>query len=1065
MNEELKIIISAEIDKLKSELQKGQKEVNKFTKSSGSSLGKFTKTMKKVGSAVAAGLKVAIGAISAAMTALVALGASTKQYREEQARLNAAFKAAGSSAAQASKSYNNLFRFLGDSGKASEAAAHLAKLTTSEQSLAEWTTACQGIYATFGESLPIEGLTEAANETARVGTVTGTLADALNWAGINEDAFNESLAKCTSLSERETLIRKTLNGVYGEAAQIYEENNKGIIKQNEANARLQATLGKLGAVVTPLVTSLTEFANVILEAITPAIEALMPIITSFVDKLALGVQYIAAFFGAFSNKGANEVAGGIEAAANGTGALASGFQQATEAAKALKKQTAGFDELNVMQSEQSTSGASGAAGLSNLGSVTIDTSGFNTEMDTVNGKMDALHNKVKDIFDRVRASFETFKSGILALVPIWDGFVAGLDITEIVGRIVFAFEEGKSKIFEFASGLDFSKYIPTLTAFAESIGNLANTIATNVLDIVGTVTSDIFDAVAPVAQTFINNTLPTLIDMLSGFYDICSTIVEEIAKIVLKAWNTISPIFNVVGGIIVDIQNILNEFWNKHGEPIVREIQKSIQTVGGVLSNFWDKFVHPIVTNIIKAVEKLWKNHLKPVVEKTMDIVAKVIQVISALWNNVLAPLVNWMVNTFLPPVVRVWNTIVDVVSDVIADVIDWLGICLDGLDGVLDFLLGIFTGDWKLAWDGIKRYFENCWDSMRQGVKIVLDVIAGIIKIAWESIKGTCENLWNAIKGVIELVWSAIGNVIKNAVDSISTGIKTAWNAIKDFFQTIWNGIKSIFETVMNAISTFLQNAWNGIKNVVETVWSAISSTISTVFNGIKTVISNVMNVIATIISTVLSTIKTLWNGMCTAVSGAMSGLATTLSNIVTNIRNAFTNGFNAVKTSVINIFNNIKTSVSGIMTGLQNCIKTPINAIIGFINGLTSGVAKGINGMIKALNSLSFEVPDWVPGIGGGTFGFDLSTISIPQIPKLATGGIVTESILANIGEAGREAVLPLDNNTEWMDTLVEKIAARNGAPSKIVLQVGEKELGWAVIDSINQITKQTGGLQLAL
>lgn len=1062
MNEELKIIISAEIDKLKSELQKGQKEVNKFTKGSGNALGKFTKTMKKVGSAVAAGLKVAIGAISAAMTALVALGASTKQYREEQARLNAAFKAAGSSAAQASKSYNNLFRFLGDSGKASEAAAHLAKLTTSEQSLAEWTTACQGIYATFGESLPIEGLTEAANETARVGTVTGTLADALNWAGINEDAFNESLAKCTSLSERETLIRKTLNGVYGEAAQIYEENNKGIIKQNEANARLQATLGKLGAVVTPLVTSLTEFANVILEAITPAIEALMPIITSFVDKLALGVQYIAAFFGAFSNKGANEVAGGIEAAANGTGALASGFKQATEAAKALKKQTAGFDELNVMQSEQSTSGA---AGLSNLGSITIDTSGFNTEMDTVNGKMDALHNKVKDIFDRVRASFEAFKSGILALVPIWDGFVAGLDITEIVGRIVFAFEEGKSKISEFASGLDFSKYIPTLTAFAESAGNYANTITTNVLDIVGTVTSDIFDAVAPIAQTFINDTLPTFIDMLGGFYDICSTVVDELSKLILQAWDTVSPVLTLASKIVVDLQNILNEFWKKHGEPIVSAIQEGIESLGKVLSNYWSKVVNPIFTKLVNVVEKLWKQHLKPVVEKIMDIIGKLVETVMAFWNNVLAPVVNWIINTFAPPIVKVWETILDVVGDVVGGIIDFVGGLLDALGGVLDFLLGVFTGDWKKAWEGIKSFVSGIWDAICSIVKAAVDLVVGIVDVAWTGLKGLFEVVWNAIKSIVTTVWNAIKDTVTTVVDVICNFIRNAWTGIKDFFQTIWNGIKSIFETVMNAISTFLQNAWNGIKNVVETVWNAISSTISTVFNGIKTVISNVMNVIATIISTVLSTIKTLWNGMCTAVSGAMSGLATTLSNIVTNIRNAFTNGFNAVKTSVINIFNNIKTSVSGIMTGLQNCIKTPINAIIGFINGLTSGVAKGINGMIKALNSLSFEVPDWVPGIGGGTFGFDLSTISIPQIPKLATGGIVTESILANIGEAGKEAVLPLEHNTEWMDTLVEKIAARNGAPSKIVLQVGEKELGWAVIDSINQITKQTGGLQLAL
>ena len=95
--------------------------------------------------------------------------------------------------------------------------------------MSEWTTICEGVYATFGDSLPIEGLTEAANETAKTGTVTGSLADALNWAGISEDEFNEKLAACNNEAEREALIRSTLTGVYDEAAAGYEKNAAGIL--------------------------------------------------------------------------------------------------------------------------------------------------------------------------------------------------------------------------------------------------------------------------------------------------------------------------------------------------------------------------------------------------------------------------------------------------------------------------------------------------------------------------------------------------------------------------------------------------------------------------------------------------------------------------------------------------------------------------------------------------------------------------------------------------------------------------------------------------------------------
>ena len=123
-------------------------------------------------------MAVAGAAVAGAAAALLALSASTMEYRTAQAKLNAAFETAGSSAEQAKTTYNDLYRVLGDGDVAVEAANHLAKLTTNQQDLSEWTNICQGVYATFGDSLPIEGLAEAANETAKTGALTGSLADA-----------------------------------------------------------------------------------------------------------------------------------------------------------------------------------------------------------------------------------------------------------------------------------------------------------------------------------------------------------------------------------------------------------------------------------------------------------------------------------------------------------------------------------------------------------------------------------------------------------------------------------------------------------------------------------------------------------------------------------------------------------------------------------------------------------------------------------------------------------------------------------------------------------------------
>lgn len=290
MNEELKIIITAEIDKLKKELKNGQEEVKKFGNKSKTSFKDFNDAVQKAGDVAKKGMAIAAASIAGAATALLALSSSTKEYRINQAKLNSAFEAAGSSAGTAKGVYEGLFRVLGDDDVAVEAANHLAKLTTNQQDLSQWTNICQGIYATFGDSLPIEGLTEAANETARVAKVTGPLADALNWAGVSEDEFNAKLEKCNSTAEREALIRETLTGLYDEAAGNYEKNAESILAQNEAQAKLNENMAKIGETMAPINAALSQFAADILAKLAPHIEAFInehgPAIQETLTKVA-----------------------------------------------------------------------------------------------------------------------------------------------------------------------------------------------------------------------------------------------------------------------------------------------------------------------------------------------------------------------------------------------------------------------------------------------------------------------------------------------------------------------------------------------------------------------------------------------------------------------------------------------------------------------------------------------------------------------------------------------------------------------------------------------------------
>ena len=295
MTEELRVVISAEISELQSECKKASKSIEDVAKEAEEAKKSFKDGLGKASDAVTSSVKKMAAGIAVGVTALVGLSAATEEYRTNQAKLETAFESAGSSAAAATQTYNDLYRVLGDDGQAVEAANHLAKLTTNQQDLSEWTTICQGVYATFGDSLPIEGLTEAANETAKTGTVTGQLADALNWAGISEDAFNEKLAACNTEAEREALIRQTLNGVYSTAAAGYEENAASILAQNEAQAALNESMAALGEAMVPVNTMLMELGASILASLTPYIESFatnyLPTIQQVLEAVgaALGV--------------------------------------------------------------------------------------------------------------------------------------------------------------------------------------------------------------------------------------------------------------------------------------------------------------------------------------------------------------------------------------------------------------------------------------------------------------------------------------------------------------------------------------------------------------------------------------------------------------------------------------------------------------------------------------------------------------------------------------------------------------------------------------------------------
>lgn len=239
---------------------------------------------------IAGGVSVRIGQklVEAAMAAvewLWSLDEATEEYREAMGKLNTAFETAGYGPEAAKEAYEGFFKILGDTDTATEASQLLAQLANSEEDLSKWTEIAAGVYGTFGDALPIEGLIEAANETAKTGKVTGVLADALNWVGMSEDQFNEALSKTSDEGQRAQLIMNNLGVAYQDAANAFYQNNEALMESREVQMQLDGVQAQLGE-------SVADLKNQFFELFGPALIGLMQGAGNGLEGIAFVVEKI-----------------------------------------------------------------------------------------------------------------------------------------------------------------------------------------------------------------------------------------------------------------------------------------------------------------------------------------------------------------------------------------------------------------------------------------------------------------------------------------------------------------------------------------------------------------------------------------------------------------------------------------------------------------------------------------------------------------------------------------------------------------------------------------------------
>ena len=906
MNEELRIVIRAITEQAKKEIAKVKKELNDLagTREGTEQVAEAIESVGKKAAIAAAG-------ITALVAGLVKLGNESLNIEKTYNRLESGFASVGQTAEQAHTVFKGLYRFLGEEDTALEAANLLAQLTGEMEHQEEWITILQGAYAKFPSSLPIESLIEATNETVKNGVVTGALADALNWVGVNEDAVNAKLETLNSTTEREVYLRELLTGLYEGSAIAYGKANEGIMNYYESQIILNETLASTSQYLVPLLTEFNYMAATLLQVLSPAIEFVVQVLIVLVRWISAAASAISSFFGGASSQvqnttnSMNSFSTSVNKSSTGMNNLGKGLDGATKKAKELKKLTLGFDELNIVnpQSAAASGGASTGTGIggtgANINVPTIDTSGWN--LDAFELELEQVEEKMQGIL--VLAGVVGLAIGAWKVLDMITNPALNLSgIFKSIGGYALIISGAlllvKGYSDAWANGIDWGNMLTVIGGIAAIIGGLYITMGSFAAQI-GLVAGGVALVILGV-KDFIENgaTLQNTILIIGGAIAIAVGLATAGVSVLVAA---IVGVVTAIGAITAAI--LLEE---------------------------------PAIMSVKDAEEQL-----AAAKEATAE----------ARWNNI--------------------NAIdaAEAAQKRLEDAEKKAGITGKELN--------------KQVEDGTIAY-EDMTDAQKEVYKAYIDN----------------ENKQKALEESTKALTDAKKKETLASFDHQLALAKESGN-YEDFKKSVVDAYKS------GKISA------DEARDMIEKSMSEMSDASQQTF---------------------------------------MKDLPNDLKNGLDPHKYESTG--TKIKKWFSNLWTDIKKTFSDAGTAIANAVS---KAFSSAINWVLEKAIKIINGFIGAINA-AIGVINLIPGVS-------ITKLSKLDVPKLAKGGVVNSATLAMFGEAGKEAVIPLENNTEWMDILAERINERNPAPSKIVLMLNEKELGWANINSINNITKQTGTLQLTL
>lgn len=909
--------------------------------------------------------------IGGLVAGFLATAEGTRELRTNMGRVNTAFEEAGFSAEQAESTYKKFYGILGDDGQTTEAVNHLAKLASGEEDLAKWANIATGVMGTFGDSLPIESLTEAANETAKTGEVAGSLADALNWAGISQDKFQDSLDKCNTEQERNQLITKTLNGLYGEAGKTYQKNNKDIIAQNQAQADLNKTMAELGKQAEPIMTQVKLMGAQIAKSLLPVVEKLIPKIKENLPQIAVALGSVLSVVLAMN------AAMYINKAVT-TAVTTAQFLQATGA----KAAAAGQWLLNAAMSANP------------IGIVVLAIAGLVAGLMLLYKKSDWFREKWDAIWAGIKAAAQTAIDGIVKVFSgAWDKIK---DAWNGAGKFFSGVWEGIKKAFANVKDWIVKKFTDAWNGIKGAFGK----------------TKDFFVDIAKSVTGAFKALPETLAKLFSGAWDKIKGAFKSVGKFFAGIFLAVTAPFMVVGEALGEL---FKDAWKK--------IKDAFANVGKFFSDLADTI----------------KDSFGKAVDKVADIGKNIVK---GLWNGI-NDMSGWIKQKISGFSESVLNGIKDFFgihspSTVMAEVGGYMAEGMaEGLEGGAKnvaeagktsgaaYADGVADGaqENKNIFQKILGWLKDTLGAAGSGLinsiaKLLgIDMGAGIDAGIAEGIEGNSDEvdkaLFDAVSGktVAAPKVEAPAMDTKSAWDKWISDMNAALDKSEDRLKAWTDGAGRIVAKLGDAfgrVGNSVMDALGAMNNYFARQGEQRTAEIEKQLEALSAEKDAELAIATDSTAAQLADLDSMYDAMAISAEDYRARRTKIEKNLADKSKKI--NDEKAAKEKALLEEKDRIAKKQFESEKATSIAQTVINGAQAIVKGFAE--LGPIGGAINA-------------GIQAGITAMQIATIASQKyVPKLAKGGIVDKATYAMIGENGKEAVMPLEKNTGWIEELAEKL-----------------------------------------